>query len=449
MSAKKYDVIIVGGGPAGIISGVTARKYYPNKSILLIKSIGQGVIPCGIPYMFESLAKPEDNAMGNAPLEANKIDLEVDEVVSLDREKKAVKTKAGKEFSYEKVILATGSDPIMPPVKGLDKEGVYPIYKDMVFLKELKAKVTQAKNVVIIGGGFIGIELADEFSGIKGLSVSLVELLPNLLLNSFDREFGQMVEEKIKVKGVNLVLGKKVIEAVGDKAVSAIKLDDGTLIPADLVVLGIGARPSSALAKQAGLTLGRGGGICVDEYMRTQDGNVFAIGDCAEKKDFFTRRDLPVMLASTATAEARVAGANLFQLKVVRENKGTIATYSTYVDGLVLGSAGLTEATAKKEGFEVVVGSAEVPSKHPASLPGTVKIKLKLVFSKQSGILMGGQVSGGLSAGEIINIVGMAIQKRVSATELETLQMATHPHLTAPPTQYPLVLAAQSAISKL
>ena len=183
--------------------------------------------------------------------------------------------------------------------------------------------------------------------------------------------------------------------------------------------------------------------------MRTLDPAVFAIGDCAEKKDFFTRRDLPVMLASTATAEARVAGASLFQLKVVRENKGTIATYSTYVDGLVLGSAGLTEATAKKEGFEVVVGLAEVTSKHPANLPGTVKIKLKLIFSKQSGILMGGQVFGGLSAGEIINIIGMAIQKRVSATELETLQMATHPYLTAAPTQYPLVLAAQSAIGKL
>jgi len=449
MSTKKYDVVIVGGGPAGIISGVTARKYYPNKSILLIKSIGQGVIPCGIPYMFASLPKPEDNAMGNAPLEQNKIDLEVDEVIKIDREQKTVTTKGDKTFSYEKVILAAGSNPIMPPVKGLDKAGVYPILKDMGYLKEMKGKLSKAKNAVIIGGGFIGIEFADEFSSIKGLNVSLVELLPHLLLNSFDCEFGQMVEEKIRAKGVNLVLGKKVVEAVGDKSVTGIKLDDGSIIPADLVVLGIGARPSSELAKQAGLTLGRGGGICVDEYMRSQDPNVFAIGDCAEKKDFFTRRDLPVMLASTATAEARVAGANLFQLKVVRENKGTIATYSTYVDGLVLGSAGLTETTAKKEGFEVVVGSAEVPDKHPASLPGAGKIKLKLIFSKQSGIVMGGQISGGMSAGEIINIIGLAIQKRVSATELETLQMATHPYLTAPPTKYPLVLAAQSAISKL
>ena len=247
--------------------------------------------------MFASLPKPEDNAMGNAPLEQNKIDLEVDEVIKLDREQKTIATKAGKKFFYEKVILATGSNPIMPPVKGLDKAGVYPILKEMGYLKELKEKLSKAKNAVIIGGGFIGIEFADEFSAIRGLKVSLVELLPHLLLNSFDPEFGQMVEEKIKAKGVNLVLGKKVVEAVGDKSVTGIKLDDGNVIPAALVVLGIGARPSSELAKQAGLTLGRGGGICVDEYMRTLDPAVFAIGDCAEKKDFFTRRDLPVMLA--------------------------------------------------------------------------------------------------------------------------------------------------------
>jgi len=154
------------------------------------------------------------------------------------------------------------------------------------------------------------------------------------------------------------------------------------------------------------------------------------------------------MLASTATAEARIAGANLYRLKVVRENKGTIAIYSTYVDGLVLGSAGLTEQSAKKEGFEIIASSAETIDKHPGSLPGANKIKIKLIFSKHSGILMGGQIAGGISAGEVINIIGMAIQKRVLMTELETLQMATHPYLTSAPTMYPIVIAAQNASAK-
>ena len=122
--------------------------------------------------------------------------------------------------------------------------------------------------------------------------------------------------------------------------------------------------------------------------MRTDDPDIFAIGDCAGKRDFYTRKDAPVMLASTATAEARIAGANLYQLKVIRENKGTIAIYSTYIDGLVLGSAGLTENSAKKEGFEIVTGVYDVVDKHPSTMPNTSKIKIKLIFSKQSGIIL-------------------------------------------------------------
>jgi pyruvate/2-oxoglutarate dehydrogenase complex dihydrolipoamide dehydrogenase (E3) component len=155
------------------------------------------------------------------------------------------------------------------------------------------------------------------------------------------------------------------------------------------------------------------------------------------------------MLASTATAEARIAGANLYQIKVIRENKGTIAIYSTYIDGLVLGSAGLTEKTAREEGFEIVVSSIDGVDKHPATLPGACKGKVKLIFSKQSGIILGGQISCGMSCAQMINVIGIAIQKRMSCTELETLQIATHPYLTSAPTMYPIVLAAQDVNGKI
>ncbi|MDD3297236.1 MAG: pyridine nucleotide-disulfide oxidoreductase, partial [Candidatus Omnitrophica bacterium] len=134
---------------------------------------------------------------------------------------------------------------------------------------------------------------------------------------------------------------------------------------------------------------------------------------------------------------------------VIRENKGTIAIYSTYIDGLVLGSAGLTEKTARDEGFEIVVGSSEGVDKHPASLPGVCSGRLKLIFSRQSGTILGGQISCGMSCAQLINVIGVAIQKRMSCTELETLQFATHPYLTSAPTMYPIVLAAQDAYSKM
>ncbi|MBA7687177.1 NADH oxidase [subsurface metagenome] len=249
-----------------------------------------------------------------------------------------------------------------------------------------------------------------------------------------------MRSEKVKI-----LTGTKVEEFIGDEKVRKARLSTGEEIDVGCVLLGIGANPNTKLALDAGLELGKGKGIWVDEYTRTIDPDVFAIGDCAGKREFFTRKDAPVMLASIATAEVRIAGANLYQLKVLRENKGTIGIFSTYVSGLVLGSAGMTETTAKREGFDVISGKAEVMDKHPSTLPEAHKMLVKLIFSKESQALLGGQVAGGISCGELVNAIGIAIQKRFSITELETLQMATHPCLTASPTMYPLVLAAQDA----
>jgi len=446
---KKTDILIIGAGPAGMVCAITAKKYYPDKNILVIKNVVNGCIPCGIPYMFSSLKNPQDNKAGIDSLIKNNIEVVVDEVVKINRNKKSVETKKGDEYIYEKLILATGSLPVIPKIPGIDKKGIYPIYKDMDYLKICVEEIKKAKSVLIIGGGFIGVEFADEISNLQGINVYLVEVLPRLLANSFDEDFSLLVEEKLKNKGVKIILNTKVIEILGKERVEGVLLENGKELKLDSIILGIGAVPNTKLATDAGLDLGKGKGVWTDEYMRTTDPDIFVVGDCAGKRDFYTRKDTAVMLASTATAEARVAGANLYQLKVVRENKGTIAIYSTYVDGLVLGSAGLTETSAKKEGFEIIVGNTEGVDKHPKSLPGANKIKVKLIFSRQSGILMGGQVSGGISAGEMINIIGMAIQQRVSLTELETLQMATHPYLTSAPTMYPIVLAAQDALGKV
>ena len=442
---KRVDVLVIGGGPAGVVSAVTTQRYYSDKKVFLIKNVDRGVIPCGIPYMLSSLDDPEQNALSTAPLEKNNIEYGVDEAIEINRDQKSVSTKNGDKIYYEKLILALGSNSILPPISGIDKQGIYPIQKDMEYLKNVIKQVKRSKNVLVVGGGFIGVEFADELSKIDGLNVYLVEFLPRLLSNSFDPEFSELVRVRLKSRGVKVLTDTKVGQFIGSEKVKKAKLSNGEAIDLDCVILGIGAVPNTKLAQEAGLKLGKGKGIWVDEYMRTIDSDIFAVGDCAGKEDFFTRKDIAVLLASTACAEARVAGANLYQLKVIRENKGTIGIYSTYVNGLVLGTAGHTENSAKREGFEIVVGNFESIDKHPSTLPGAKKIKIKLIFSKRSGIILGGQVSGGASAGELINAIGIAIQKRVSLTELETLQMATHPYLTSAPTMYPLVLAAQDA----
>jgi len=447
---KKVDILIIGAGPAGVVSAVTARKYYPSKSIMVMKDIDEGVIPCGIPYMFASLSNPEENKLGMASLEKNNIEVVIDAAVSINRKDKTVDSASKTKYSYEKLVLAIGSTPLILPIKGVDKQGVYPINKEMGYLKNVIDQIKRCKNVLVIGGGFIGVEFADELSKLKGINVTLVEMLPHLLANSFDPEFSQMAELRLKEKGVNVLTNIRIEEIIGQDKVEKVRFSDGKEMPIEGVILGVGSKPNVKLAVDAGLELGFCKGILTDEYMRTSvDADIFAIGDCACKRDFYTRKAISVMLASTATAEARIAGANLYQIKVIRENKGTIAIYSTYIDGLVLGSAGLTEKTAREESFEIVVCSIDGVDKHPASLPGAHKGKVKLIFSKQSGIILGGQVSCGMSCAQMINIIGIAIQKRMSATELETLQVATHPYLTSAPTMYPIILAAQDVYGKI
>ena len=443
------DILVIGGGPAGMVSAITARRYYPDKKIKLIRNVVNGCVPCGIPYMFYSLKEPSENKMGIAPLESNKIAVFVDEVIAINRAQKTVTTVTGKSFGYKKLILALGSKPMIPPIPGIDKAGVYPVYKDMDFLLPSVQEVKKSKKVIVIGGGFIGVEFADEISKINGKEVVLIETLDRILANSFDKEFSQMAHEKLTARGVKVIVKQSVKEIIGKDRVEKVRLSTGEEIQADSIILGTGAVPTTKIAVDAGLEIGMGKGIWVDEYMRTTDPDIFAVGDCAGKRDFYTRKDAAVMLASTATAEARIAGANLYKLQVIRENKGTIAIYSTYVDGLVMGSAGLTEGTAKKENFDIVTGASQTIDKHPGTLPGAHTVNVKLIFSRKSGIILGGQVTGGPCCGELINIIGMAIQQRVSYTELETLQMATHPFVTAAPTMYPIVLAALDASKKI
>ncbi len=445
---EKSDILIIGGGPEGRIAALTARRYYPDKGAVIAQNVAKGVVPCGIPYMAASLKSPEDNSSPCGPLGNSGVRVLDAEAVRLDRKVKKVFFGEGRAVEYDRLVLACGSTPFMPKVPGAGLKNVFRIYKDLDRLKEMFAVLKTASHVTVLGGGFIGVEMAEELAK-AGRKVTLVELLPGLLANSFDPEFGELAAAKLKGLGVRVLTGVAVEEIGGAGRVERVRLSGGETFACDAVVLAIGAVPNAGLAADSGLDISRTGAIAVDEYMRTSDPHIFAVGDCAEKKDFFTRRPVSVMLASTATAEARVAGSNLFGLKVVRENKGTIASYSTCVDGLVLASAGLTETAARREGFEVVTGISEGVDRHPAAMPGASRVKLKLIFSRHSGLLMGGQVYGGASCGELINIVGAAVQTGMSVSELETLQVATHPWLTSAPTAYPITAAAQDASVKL
>jgi NADPH-dependent 2,4-dienoyl-CoA reductase/sulfur reductase-like enzyme len=443
------NVIIIGGGPAGIITALTAKSVYPEKSICLIKEIGDGVIPCAIPYMMQTLSDPKQNAMGNTPLENAGVEIIVGKVVSLNAKTHTVKLESGKLLSYERLVLATGTEPVLPPIPGIDKEGIFTIHKSMSAMKALRDKAQKAKKVAIIGGGFIGAEFADELCKNSDVEIHLIEMMPQLLFTAFDDEFCDEISRMLVKAGVTIHFGNRVVSINGNQKVESITLQTGLKIPVDMVLVSIGAKPATKLAQEADLRVVENNSIWVDEYMRTTADDVFAVGDCALKRDFFTKKAAPVWLASTATAEARNAGTNIYGIRVLHQIQGTIAAFSTKIGGVSFASAGMTCRICEKEGFRYVTATASAPDRHPGVLPGASELEVKLVFADRAGTILGGQISGGCSAGELINMIALAIQKKVTVRELDMMQIATHPLLTPAPTVHPVINAAHQALAKL
>jgi len=446
---KRTDVLVIGGSAAGIVAAVTGKSNYPDKDFLVIRKENQVVVPCGIPYVFGSLDSIDKNIIPDAGLAKAGVDLKIGKVVSIDQDKKVCKTNDGTEISFEKLVLATGSTPLVPKwLKGAEFENVFIIPKNKIYLAEMIIKLTDCKKIVTVGGGFIGVEMSDELNK-KDKDVTLVEILPNILGLAFDKELAVEAEQILQDRGVKIKTGIGVKEIVGDKKVSGVLLNNSEKIEADAVVLSMGYRPNVSLAEESGLNITQKGFIAVDEYMRTENPDIFAVGDCAEKRDFITRKHSGTMLASTACAEARVAGMNLYKLSTLKTLSGTIAIFSTAIGNTGFGAAGLTEDAAKKEGFDVVTGSFEGIDRHPGTLSDTHKQVIKLIVARESGVVLGGEIMGGLSVGELTNLIGFVIQNRMSINSILTAQIGTHPLLTGPPTAYPLIKAAEVVAKNL
>lgn len=451
---KQADIVIIGGSAAGISAAITARKHYPQKSIILIRKEKKVLIPCGIPYIFGTLGKPENNLISDKVLQDNNIELIVDEAKEvhakeLDPKEKKVVLVSGESVLYDKLVLATGSSPAVLPIPGFDKKNVYIIKKDVQHLQTLLNTLKDVKNLVILGCGFIGVEFADECKKNRDINVTIVETLDQCLQIVFGEgacKCCQEIEEYLTKKGINIITGNKIEEILGDESIKAVRLSNDEEIPADMLIVGVGVTPNVDLAKKAGLVVDKGG-IVVDTTMRTSVPNIFACGDCASKFSFFTGMSSSLKLASIATTEARIAGANLYEIS--RKNPGAVGVFSTALGNLTVAIAGMSEKGAKQDGFDVVAAETEAPDRHPGGMPGSSKMWVKLIFNKVTGELVGGAVRGGPSAGELINTISACIQNRMRANDIATFQIGTHPAVTASPISYQLVNAAERALQSM
>ncbi len=348
-------------------------------------------------------------------------------VEAIDRTAKEVRVRdlsSGREYEeiYDKLILAPGVAPIRPPIPGIDLPGIFTL-RNLHDIDRIKERVDQGvKQVVLLGGGFISLELAENFVR-RGIATTVVEKNVQILM-PFDREMITPIAEHLATKGVSLLLGQSAegFETTPDGLV--VCLNSGQRLPAQLVVVGVGVRPENKLAVDAGLAVGSRGGIRVNEYLQTSDPNIYAVGDAIEVKDFVSGDQTQVPLAGPANRQGHIAADNVFGRTV--KYRGT---QGTAILGFFDRTVAMT-AASEKSLLRANIQFRKVyihPTHHAGYYPGAEQMTLKLLFDPQTGKVLGAQAVGGVGVDKRIDVLAVAIQAGMTVFDLEEMELAYAP----------------------
>lgn len=305
---EKYQIVIAGNGEPALICTLSARNTYTDKSIAIIKTDKQNSI---IEEILSSIS-------GRF---TTRLNVFYDDIRSRDHN--VLHLNGGGKIEYEKLVLATGSRAIEPPIDGIQKDGVMLINKDPEQIRKIKNGALDAESIVIYGGGYIGVELCDELLR-AGKKVTIIEKSKRLMPSSFDAEISNKVKEVIENSGGRVILDAKIKSVLGIDTVTGIKLSTNEVLDCDFLLICCGSRPNVEMAEKLGIIFDRDRGILVDEYFRTSDKNIYAVGDCAAKNDFFTSDLFNVLTYNSKMEEAKLLGANLYS---VIFNRGKMINY--------------------------------------------------------------------------------------------------------------------------
>lgn len=433
-------IVVIGGSAAGPKAAAKARRMDPDAEITIIqKADNLSMASCGYPYfiggMFDEELKlictptgvPRDTQFYFKVKDINAV--VGTEVVQIDRDAKIVKARHVKtgeqlEQKYDKLVICTGSKPIRPNIPGIDLEGVSHLHtmEDARYLKEEAVK-QNAKHVVVIGGGLIGIEVCEAFT-LAGIKITVVERSEQIL-TFLDYEMAKLVERHVKSKGSGVVTGVAVSEITGSNGkVTGVTLSDGSTIECDLVVSAIGVTPNSDLARDAGIGIGETGGIAVDKFMQTSDEDIYAAGDCVEVINLLTNKKMHWPMGDAANLQGRVIGQNITAGNQ-EEYLGVVGTGICKVFDFAAGSTGLSETQARVEGFDVVTTIQAAPDK--PTFMGAMPVVIKVVADKQNGKLLGVQAVGTGDVSKRVAQAAMALHGKMNVSDLINLDLPYAP----------------------
>ncbi len=419
-------VIIIGGVAGGMSAATRLRRLDESAEIVVLERSGHvSYANCGLPYYVGGVIEEEEKLYLQTPESLHKrfrLEVKVNhEVVAIDSKNKVVTSvdllsDQREELSFDKLILSPGATPIVPPIPGIERALTLRTVEDV--LRIHAAVETKPKSAVVIGGGFIGVEMAENLIH-RGINTALIEALPQVLA-PLDPEMAEIVHKEMRKHGLNLHLSNSVTEISENQVILA----DGTRVNAEVVIASIGVKPDTTLAKAAGLSIGSRGGIAVNKYNQTSHPDIYAIGDAAEKSDELSGESTLIPLANLANRHGRITADHIAG-KSVRE-VASIGTAIVKVFDLAVATTGWNAkklSSANREFSQIHTH----PNSHATYYPGASQFSLKLIFDPKTGEILGAQGVGREGVDKRIDVIATAIRGEITAPELADLELAYAP----------------------
>lgn len=419
-------IVIIGGVAGGMSAATRMRRLDADAEIIVIEKSGYvSYANCGLPYYVGGVIEEEDALLLQTPASLHarfRLDVRIaSEVESINPSAKTIKVKNelsgdSYELSYDKLVMSPGASPVVPPIPGIERAMTLRTVEDV---EKIFNRVSQKPaNAVVIGGGFIGVEIAENLIH-KGIKTTVVEASPQLLA-PLDPEMATLVAKEMIKNKIELHLGASAQEITE----STVVLSNGVVLPAEMIILAIGVRPDIKLAKEAGLTIGTRGGIDVDDFNRTSNPDIYAVGDVAEKTDAIDGSSTLVPLANLANRHGRVVADHIAG-RTTRPVK-TIGTAIVKVFDLMIAATGWNEKRLSASGraFKVIHTH---PNSHAGYYPGAKQMALKMIFDAKTGEILGAQGVGVEGVDKRIDVIATAIRGGITAPELADLELAYAP----------------------